>query len=278
MVRATSAPPGGRVAQPESRLLGALPGPRLRRDVQLLYDAWAHDQAVPVESLSVAAALARDKYGSFESMLRLYYPHATKSELRGLESLARTREDDERREWRSLASRQGDKVFALFGSMDKDGSCMIDWREFAEASAVAGLESSEVQSLFAEFDADGNGALDLSEFTNLVGQHGSIMRKFEEILNVGAQRKASRARRSSSAAVVQAEHSGCKLTAQQDAKKLQIKAKQQQQLRELLRPRDTAARGRRPSLADLTRHRLLIALGSEGPTNGPASPSRRRRP
>ena len=77
--RATSAPPGGRQAQQaEGRFMGAVPGPRLRREVRLLYDCWAQEQAGPVDESSIAAQLARDKFGTFESMLRLYFPHANR--------------------------------------------------------------------------------------------------------------------------------------------------------------------------------------------------------
>jgi len=212
---------------------------RVKREVQLLYDVWAQQQAPPRHSVPrkmkasppIAATLARNYLCTFDAVLRLYFPLASKAELKSLQALVRTREDDERRSWQTLASGKGDKVISLFGSMDADGSSTIDIKEFQATAAAAGLDGDEVAALFQKYDADGNGALDLEEFTGLVAQNGFIMRKFDKILTIGAERKEAQAR---------ADTMG---------------------VREMFRPR-TSGRGsiHRPSLADLSQSGLPLVL------------------
>eukprot|EP00316_Scyphosphaera_apsteinii_P002273 CAMPEP_0119322414 /NCGR_PEP_ID=MMETSP1333-20130426/58112_1 /TAXON_ID=418940 /ORGANISM="Scyphosphaera apsteinii, Strain RCC1455" /LENGTH=303 /DNA_ID=CAMNT_0007329641 /DNA_START=97 /DNA_END=1008 /DNA_ORIENTATION=+ len=169
----------------------------LRREVQLLYDVWVEQKTTgqSTKPSGLAVRLTRSRLATFDAVLQLYYPKAPKDELCRLRQLVTTREERERRGWLKRTQRERQTIVDMFGCLDEDGNAAIDYDEFSQASAAAGLNQQEIMTLFRKYDADDNGVLDFEEFTHLIANHAEVMHLFDDILRHGAARKEVRALR-----------------------------------------------------------------------------------
>ncbi|KAL1499636.1 hypothetical protein AB1Y20_011835 [Prymnesium parvum] len=119
---------------------------------------------------SLFCAMDKNKDGSVEfvELLKLFYPTATRAEVRIMLGWVEKRRTAKSLDNFRLSDEQRRQAQAMFAMYDKDRSGTIDAAEFREAMQRCGFNSEETDAMFAEADVDGNGDMDLEEFTELM--------------------------------------------------------------------------------------------------------------
>jgi len=134
---------------------------------------------------SVSAALC----DSFDQMLAMYFPQATKGDIKEMIQIITDRDAVKARKKREWTPEERQIVYDLFQAWDKDGSGSIELHEFRQALAGTGLGDLELKGLFQSIDVDGSGEIGLHEFADFVQNEMNLFERFDGIVKREKRRR-----------------------------------------------------------------------------------------
>jgi Ca2+-binding EF-hand superfamily protein len=119
-----------------------------------------------------AIDLNKDQLVSFQELLGLFFPLATRRELAILDtesekSFAPAAQQHQEEVY--LTAVQREEILSIYKMWDRNGNGSIDCEELEFAMIEAGFGKEEVDEIFAQFDDDHNGELDEEEFVRAMG-------------------------------------------------------------------------------------------------------------
>ena len=124
-----------------------------QREVQSLYDVYETSQ--------------QRQRSSFEDVLKVYYPSATRTELRDMLSWTHKQEVETKREY---TTNELAEIKSMFNELDKDRGGTLELEELVAAGwgGTTDEEQADMKRMFDEIDEDGDGSIDIEGFTRLV--------------------------------------------------------------------------------------------------------------